>query len=1301
MRLIKSGRKTNRLTNRVRAIYFLMPALLIGVVLLVGSHTSRVIADDVAERMSRQYSIEAAANFQTFMNPHMLLMQQMSYSTAIARWLAHEDNSIYKDSAFEAMRGHAVTWPYAYFMFTSYESLRGFNFDLDLTRDEFVSWGTLTYGTDASQWFFDTRDAEAMFILNIQRTRPDEYGNWDLYIWSNHRIYYRDDFVGVFTIGSPFAGVYYATFGGFDSATRRGYLIDRYGMVRLDSAGILETTVDGLPSFPYVPESAYNPSLMYELYTHVQRLDGGLFRLGTPTCEAIGLEGGDFRYASITPIIGTDWAVLVLSGHEVLFDTRYMPLIFVTVSLLILYAFLSSAVIRKIILVPLETLARSTIEVGTHFKASLYGVERDDEIGILAHTIKHSQDTLIKREQMLNTINETAQILLTSNVDTAEAVAKSMEIVGKSVDACRVHLWKNEMVNGELHFVLTHNWVSPRDKWDGVIFEGMSFPYSERPEWLAALRNGERINGPISEFHPENTAFLNGHMVKSIAIVPLLIDNELFGSISVSDCEKERVFTNEEMEMFASTGLMFANAMIRSEQSDAVLQALNAERDAHNFNQTILDAAPFVIGIWSEDGRPVAGNKQTAELFKIDDPSVLTNNLYAFSPEFQPCGTPSPEKASMYYKKAFEDGYVRFEWMHKRADGVLLPVEVIYKTYVRKGKTMLMSYTMDLTAIKNAMAEVQRIEVAEESNRAKSRFLAQMSHEIRTPITAVLGISEIELRSQALSPHMREAFSKIHDSAKILLNIVNDVLDFSKIESGKMSIVNDEYAVASLANDAAQLHIVYLEHRDITFTLQIDEHIPVRLIGDALRIKQIINNLISNAFKYTESGSVSLAFGYGNETDEYMNLDIIVEDTGFGMNAEQLEAIKTSEYTRFHEREERFISGTGLGVPIVYNLVDMMDGVIEFESEVGKGTKVRVSIPQQKCGAEELGKEAAQNLQNFDSYTWSSAMKTMEFVPEPMPYGKVLVVDDVDANLFVARGLLSFYDLNIDTCTNGHSAIDKVKQGEVYDIIFMDHLMPGINGSEVMQIMRDMGYDKPIIVLTANALVGQEEEFLQLGFDDFISKPIQTKRLNELLIKYIRDKQPPEVIATAKASAKSSTRGSGIDDFLNNEDISKRLRGDFARSHKNAFRSIIQAMEAGDTATAHRLAHTVKGAAGLIGESALVQIAGNVEDSFASGETPTDTALFALENELNRVVENINIPNADERPSGAVLDIEHMEKLLAELEPLLKSNDATSLEYTEELRAFPESAILTRQIEDFDFKLAAESLAALRKVWNI
>ena len=405
-------------------------------------------------------------------------------------------------------------------------------------------------------------------------------------------------------------------------------------------------------------------------------------------------------------------------------------------------------------------------------------------------------------------------------------------------------------------------------------------------------------------------------------------------------------------------------------------------------------------------------------------------------------------------------------------------------------------------------------EMAEQSNKAKGIFLANMSHEIRTPMNVILGISEMQLRNDKLPADALEGFEKICDSGTLLLNIINDILDFSKIEAGKLEIINDVYDIPSLINDTLQINRLRFESSTVKFTLRIDEETPLELIGDEFRLRQILNNLLSNAFKYTEKGEVLLSVHAEPEDEDDVSLIIIVKDTGYGMSDEQVKTL-FDEYTRFNVKANKLIEGTGLGMSITKRLIGLMGGEIRVESKIGIGSTFTVRIPQMKVGTAVCGNELSEKLQSF-RFRSMSISKRARILYEHMPYGKVLVVDDIESNLYVATCMLTPYKLMVDTAGDGYEAVKKIMDGHVYDIIFMDHMMPGMNGIETMKAIRETGYNKPIVALTANAVAGQEELFLESGFDGFISKPIDSRELNNYLIELVRNQQPPEVIEAAR-----------------------------------------------------------------------------------------------------------------------------------------------------------------------------------------
>jgi len=411
------------------------------------------------------------------------------------------------------------------------------------------------------------------------------------------------------------------------------------------------------------------------------------------------------------------------------------------------------------------------------------------------------------------------------------------------------------------------------------------------------------------------------------------------------------------------------------------------------------------------------------------------------------------------------------------------------------------------------------------ASRSKSTFLANMSHEIRTPMNAILGVTEIMAQKDELPKEVEEGLDKIYSSCGLLLGIINDILDFSKIEAGKLDIMPTEYKVASLISDSMQLNMMRIDTKPVKFELNIDENIPSRLVGDELRIKQILNNLLSNAFKYTDAGKVTMSVTAEAEPGSgRVVLVLSVRDTGHGMSKEQLDKM-FDEYSRFNAEKNSSVEGTGLGLAITQRLISLIGGKITVESEPDKGSLFVVRLPQSAVhDGEPLGKDVAENLRLFrDNYM--AHKRRAQIARDPMPYGKVLIVDDVETNLYVAAGLMKLYRLQIDTVMSGREAIAKIKSHKVYDIIFMDHMMPELDGIITTKYIRGFGYTAPIVALTANAVAGQAEFFQQNGFDDFISKPIDIRRLDSVLTKLIRDKQPPEVIEAARRHHGNSEHG--------------------------------------------------------------------------------------------------------------------------------------------------------------------------------
>ena len=408
------------------------------------------------------------------------------------------------------------------------------------------------------------------------------------------------------------------------------------------------------------------------------------------------------------------------------------------------------------------------------------------------------------------------------------------------------------------------------------------------------------------------------------------------------------------------------------------------------------------------------------------------------------------------------------------------------------------------------------------SNESKTAFLARMNHEIRTPLNAVIGLSEVELQND-LPVNTRDNLEKIYNSGTILLGIVNDVLDISKIESGKFELHLVKYDLPALINDVAQLNMLRIGSKKITFKIAVEENLPRALYGDELRVKQILNNLLSNAFKYTDAGVVTFDVR-GERRHDGCWLTFTVTDTGHGIKKEDVPRV-FSAYSQLEAGANRRIEGTGLGLTITKHLTEMMNGSVRLESEFGKGSSFTVLLRQDIADARSIGGAVAASLREF-LFVGSRRTRGKSLIREYMPYGRVLVVDDVPTNLDVMRGLLMPYGLNVDYVLSGPEAVEKIRmQKPNYDLVFMDHMMPGMDGIEATRVIRqEIGTEYaravPIVALTANALAGNREMFLDHGFDGFIAKPIDLLQLDTTLNAWVRDKQSEETLKLAKEQMK-------------------------------------------------------------------------------------------------------------------------------------------------------------------------------------
>jgi signal transduction histidine kinase/DNA-binding response OmpR family regulator len=393
---------------------------------------------------------------------------------------------------------------------------------------------------------------------------------------------------------------------------------------------------------------------------------------------------------------------------------------------------------------------------------------------------------------------------------------------------------------------------------------------------------------------------------------------------------------------------------------------------------------------------------------------------------------------------------------------------------------------------------------AKAANEAKSLFLSTMSHDIRTPMNAIIGMNEMILRDSRDEEILVYAES-IRTAGNTLLGIINDILDFSKIEAGKMDIIEVDYNCVSLLNDLVNMVQRKAEEKGLTFDIDVDRNIPRIMHGDEIRIKQVITNILSNAVKYTKEGGVVFSV-YSSKCEDdadYVNLHVSVRDSGIGIRKEDLDKLFVA-FERIEEKKNRNIEGTGLGMAIAQSFLNMMGSKIQVESEYGKGSVFSFDIKQKVIDWEPIGDfETA-----FKRFVSERKQYRVQFTA---PKARILVVDDTEVNLKVFVSLLSKTRMQIETADSGDACIALFKRN-FYDVIFLDHMMPDKDGIETIKEMKECkdtpNLKTPVICLTANAVSGMREIYINAGFDDYLTKPIDTGKLESMLLAYL----PPDLV---------------------------------------------------------------------------------------------------------------------------------------------------------------------------------------------
>ena len=558
---------------------------------------------------------------------------------------------------------------------------------------------------------------------------------------------------------------------------------------------------------------------------------------------------------------------------------------------------------------------------------------------------------------------------------------------------------------------------------------------------------------------------------------------------------------------------------------------------------------------------------------------------------------------------------------------------------------------------------------AEAASVAKSSFLANMSHEIRTPMNSIIGFSELAMDDD-ITAKTRDYLNRINENSKWLLQIINDILDISKVESGSMKLEIIPFDLRELFASSKVIVSPKVINKNINLVFHVESSIQKYLLGDPTKLRQVFVNLLSNAIKFTNKGSVKLLAAVKKRTGNNVTLQFKIIDSGIGMTPDHIKKI----YEPFMQADvstTRKYGGTGLGLTITKKIIELMGGQLIIESELGVGTTVSFNL----------------TLEAIDKTLTPQETDIGKKIDKPFFEGVILVCEDNSMNQRVIIDHLERVGLKAEIAENGQEGIDKVKQridkGEKpYDLIFMDINMPVMDGIEATQNIIQLDSQTPIVGLTANVMVEDFEKYKLLGMKDCLGKPFTSQELWHCLLKYL------EPICFEMS-----------DEVNNDTTLEEQLKIDFVTDNQTKFCEIADSIEAGDITLAHRLAHSLKSVAGLIGKTTLQKAAAEVEAALKSGENKTtNQQMDLLKTELEAVLDELApYLTGKIKTSADTLDTENTKALINKLETLLKSGDAECLKYVEDLEKIPGSEDVIKQIQSFYFVEAGKHLTKLKE----
>lgn len=887
---------------------------------------------------------------------------------------------------------------------------------------------------------------------------------------------------------------------------------------------------------------------------------------------------------------------------------------------------------------------------------------------------RNVEDKLRYSARLQEKIISASSYLLSGKSETRD-ISAALKYLLEGLGASRVYVFEN-FVNekGELGTIYTYEACGEnvRPEINNPICKQILYKTGYQ-RWRELLSAGHIVSGPVNTFPKEERPALEMQGIQSLAVVPIEVQGEWLGFIGFDQNDYERIWHTSEKQILKMSASIIGNYLARLKVEKSVQES-----------STRLDMAIQAgnLGLWD-------WNFETDEVFTNEiwetmlgyEKHTLGQKLDKFLSLLHPDDMPEVRYA-LYRHLTGEKPLYKVEFRMCCSNGV-------YKWIMASGKIIersdngeplrMIGIHFDISELRSLQQDlISAKETAEEANRSKSEFLANMSHEIRTPLNAVMGMTKL-INDTELSEKQRSYLDTIDSSARSLLNIINDILDFSKIEAGKLGMEKIEFSLLTVSKNLTNMFVHVAEEKHISFKMNVAENVPEVLIGDPLRLKQVLINLVNNAMKFTEEGGVYIESTCSELDETHVELRFDIADTGIGIDKKKSDSLFES-FSQADSSTTRKYGGTGLGLSICKRLVEMMDGEISFESEVGIGTTFTFTTRFM------IGCHSSETMEPDHSLT-----------PDQLKGRSILLAEDSEINQMIVKEFLESKGIQVSCVNNGLEAVEAAVTGK-FDLILMDIHMPELDGYAAARRIQDVqGNLVPIVALTANAMLEDVEKSKQAGMTAHVTKPIDMEELVVVISKLIN-------IAPSGFDMNRALSNLG-----GKKDLLKELASQFFRKYSDALNEIRMALDHEDYERIADKAHSVKGVAGNLGAFELSETAALIEKA---AKEQAEEKLMMLLKSFRQVFKKLK----DEMLSHGLIDGDvaksHSENnyrevfsrlsqsILLELKAALESGDSCLFgKLVEKISEIDSTSgkIVKRLAEDYEYNCILENINCLLK----